>query len=240
MKYDRRGWGLACVVVGLLAASVLASGEKSQAPTAQEEAQAVTPKSAEKTEKKPTETTLQLRFEVLELRFSPEEVARVNGAGQATDIAALAGGVIERGDARVKYSLGGPVTLDHKAVMSAGYRLPFVRSKRASDTGQKTTVLEHENIGCELTLLPRAPQETQEKAVVALFQVELRELLQETTVETPEGETSPILSSLKQEFTARIPLARDAYFWSLMRCEQVRDRAGTLLYVYRVRFDSAG
>jgi len=236
MKHNIGRLLLACILAGLTAASASAGGKQHNTPAGKAKSGAADSTKTKKAKHDEPGETLRLRFDVLELHLSPEEVNRLNASTEACDVAALVPAVIERGDGRVKYSLGGPVALSRAARMVVGHRVPFVRGTRVSDTGQTNTRIEYENVGCELKLTPHSPEKALTDAVVVSFRVEISALIPESTVEVGANVKTPLFSSLRHEFTARVPLGTDTYFWSLTGVDEARAIA-PLVHVYRVRFD---
>ena len=221
---------LAWAVVGLTTAPTPAgekaqSGAGSSAPAAQAKLD-------------DTDATLRLRFEVLELALSPEEVERINKSGEPFDVATLATGIAERGDSRVKYSFGGRAALNEVFAMTIGHRLPFVSSSAVSQKGQRTSTVQYEHVGCILELTPVLGSGANKANLKVAFRVEVSDFGPQSTTEISEGLYAPTFSEMKHEFTAHVPLGRDAYFWSLAGLEHVQESTGGLaVYVYRVRFD---
>jgi hypothetical protein len=200
------------------------------------------PAKVEKVEEKPAaesqRTPLQMRFDVLELKLSQAEADQINKSVGVVDVAALAAEVIKRGDARVRYSLGGPVVVNEKASFIAGQRVPFVRSNTVTKNGESTSAIEYEKVGCVVNVTLRAPAESEDATLLASLKVEISDLLSESTVEISSGLRGPIFFERKQEFTARVALGRDEHMWDLANMVQLCDHPGNVLvHVYRLRFD---
>jgi hypothetical protein len=231
---------MVCAVVGGIA--VPAGGEPLKAAQVKKDAEAVASNAPEKPAAQAEETALQMRFDVVELKLSATEVERINKSNGVFDVGALSAAVIERGDARVKYSLGGPAVVNEKTktLLMTSQRVPYVRGMQVSDKGVKTPIVEYENVGCTLSVVPRSLGEAGSSAIVASFGVELSELCVESTVEGGAETRAPIFLRRTQEFTARLSLGQDAYFWDLASLEQAREHAGGIfVHVYRLRLDAA-
>lgn len=238
MHPKRLGALVSCLLVGLPAAAAPAGGELPKAAGA-EKASAEPASAAEKAPKGADEdATLSLRFEVLQLRLSAQDVENVRHASPEVDVAALAKEVVKRGDAQIKYALGGPVARHGESSYRAGHRVPFVRSSALSESGERRSVVEYEDVGCVLQLSVRPAAKNPEFGVWATFQVEYAALLPESAIEIASDLTAPIFIQSKQSFDARITLGQDTYFWSLADLGTARKPGDEMLaHVYRIRFD---
>lgn len=179
-----------------------------------------------------------MRFEVIELTLSPEQIRQIDGSTEFVDFQKLATEGIKSGQARLKHAFDTILLVGEDAKLVSGSRVPLVQGRTFTDSSHMSTQVSYENVGCVLGLHCFWPDVQDHTRLGVSWRVEVSEVFRDSSVLLTEGLNAPIHQEVNQNFRTIVPVGADAWFSSLSSHQanaegQTKARA----YVYRVRFD---
>lgn len=238
-----RRWRTALVAAGCLllpAALALGQGGKSSKPAAPQKQ--VAARHADVGDEVPT-TVLRMRFEVIELALSPEQIRRGNASIGALDLQELGSEAIQGGRAQVKYAFDASVLVGWAARFVDASRIPLVRGQRKNEAGQVRAQINYEEVGCSLDLQSWWLNGGDRGRVSVSMEVEVSEVHRdaEAGAVATEGLAAPVHRQVSQELRAIVPIGAERWFSSLSSLRADPDeQASARVYVYRIRLDREG
>jgi len=181
---------------------------------------------------------LRLRFEVLEVRPSIEQVERIHRSTDPIDAQHLAIEAIEQGNATVRNAFSTPVIVGKDVSLTVGNRIPLVRGSSTSESGKVQRQIRYEQVGCVVCIGTAWVDPQVRDHVIAECKVEISAMITATTPEISEGVVAPRFTETSQEFTTVLRVGAPVYLSSLSSNETLQGESDdTSMYVYRAQVD---
>ena len=236
--FNRQRW-TALVTAGCLSLPAgLALGQTGEPSKPAGRQRQVTARQSDQGQSGAPQVALRMRFQVIELTLSAEQIRQIDGSAEFVDFQKLAAEGMESGQASVKHAFDTTLWVGQEAKLVSGSRVPLLQSRVSQKSGQVSTQVSYENVGCVLELHCFWPDAEDHTRLGVSWGIEISEVFRDSSLSVGEGINALIHREVNQRFRTIVPVGTDTWFSSLSSHQaNAEGPASARAYVYRVRFD---